>query len=465
VLNQQRRDGSRAFERYVPISSVLKIAPEGLVLGAGTVLLQADAPRQLRSPKGCEARLLALLSAAYGRVVPPAVLGNIERAAKAWNGGDDCLAYMHLVHSRLGELRDAHDAAQRLLIVDAFLKAGGSPRTVFEGLKLDAPYLDALEKDYNPAEARVPPGSGKPSGEWTRDGAAAKPPVPAFAPGPAPGAAPGAASWLDTLTPSAALSLGRYAATVLTGVGGAVAAFGLLFIPSPENIHVAGDVQGIPGLRYSWNRDEGLLHFTYDAGDGEQRTFAAYVDGDTFRDEQGRIIGRLLPDGGILIDSAVASPDLVKDDEPRLCPIPGPDKPNNLGREYEDYVKPFVNPHPNTTPSAIGFQLPNPEDNGKLVYYDDCRLTTGMMVDAKGPGYDGLLAASKSGPVPEWTGVIQEWWEESGRQIAASDGRPIRWYFADLAVAQFARELFDSDPDGGRQRIEVVFLPWSKRGQ
>lgn len=143
----------------------------------------------------------------------------------------------------------------------------------------------------------------------------------------------------------------------------------------------------------------------------------------------------------------------------------GPDKPNTLGREYEDYVKPFVNPYPNTTPSGIGFQLPNLEASGRLVHYDDCRLTTGMLVDAKGPGYDGLLAASKSGPVPEWTTVIQEWWDESGRQIAASDGRPIRSYFADLAVARFARQLFDSDPDGSRQRIQVVFLPWSKRGR
>jgi hypothetical protein len=172
VLDHQYRGGSRAFEHDATISSVLTIAPEGLVLGAGTVLLAADPPRQLRSIKGCEARLLALLSAAYGRALDPAVLGNIERAAKAWNAGDDCLAYIHLAHARLGELPYPHDAAQRLVIVDAFLKAGGSPRTVFKGLKLDASYIDALGKDYNPEEPRVPPGSGKPSGEWTRGGAA-----------------------------------------------------------------------------------------------------------------------------------------------------------------------------------------------------------------------------------------------------------------------------------------------------
>jgi hypothetical protein len=252
VLDHQYRGGARAFARYASISSVPRFAPEGLVLGAGTVLLPADAPRRLRGTKGCEARLLTLLSAAYGRAVDPAVLGNIERAAKAWNQGDDCLAYIHLAHGRLGELPYPHDAAQRLVIVEAFLKAGGSPRAVFKGLKLDASYIDALEKEYNPEEARVPPGSGKPSGEWTRDGAAAKPPAPSFAPRVgAPGAASRSASWLGELTPSAAIALGRYAASVLTGIGGAVATFGLLFIPSPNNIHVEGEVQGIPGLRYS----------------------------------------------------------------------------------------------------------------------------------------------------------------------------------------------------------------------
>jgi hypothetical protein len=122
-------------------------------------------------------------------------------------------------------------------------------------------------------------------------------------------------------------------------------------------------------------------------------------------------------------------------------------------------VKLFVNPPPNTTPSGIGFQLPNPEQAGKLVFYEDCRLTTGMMAEAKGLGYDGLLGFDEG-----MESVIKEWWYESGRQIAASYGRPVRWYFAELEAALEARQLFDSDTNGGRQRIEVVFLPWSKRG-
>lgn len=81
------------------------------------------------------------------------------------------------------------------------------------------------------------------------------------------------------------------------------------------------------------------------------------------------------------------------------------------------------------------------KDAGKLVFYDDCRLTSGMMVDAKGPGYHGLLAASNSALVPEWSSVVQEWWQESGRQVAAGDRRLVRWHFAELPVALFARKM------------------------
>jgi hypothetical protein len=81
-----------------------------------------------------------------------------------------------------------------------------------------------------------------------------------------------------------------------------------------------------------------------------------------------------------------------------------------------------------------------------------------MMADAKGPVYEKLLTFEK--PMGS---VIMEWWERSGRQIVASGGRPVRWYFAELRAALDARELFDSDQYDGRARIEIVFLPWSKK--
>jgi hypothetical protein len=431
---------------------VPRFAPEGLVLGAGTVLLPADAPRRLRSIKGCEARLLTLLSAAYGRAVDPAVLGNIERAARAWNLGDDCLAYMHLAHARLGELQYPHDAAQRLVIVDSFLKAGGSSRTVFKGLKLDAPYIDALEKEYDPAELRVPPGSGKPSGEWTRGGEAAKPPAPSFV---APGA-PGAASWLGELTPSAAVALGRYAASVLTGVGGAAAVFGLLFIPSPNDVHVEGDIEGIPGLRYSWNRDEALLHFTYEGPDGQQRIITAQLDDDVFRDGQGHAIGRLLPGGSIVIDPAAISSDLVKEDEPRLCPAQVPDKrTNKLGLAYEMYVRGIINPG-NPTPPKFAYELPNPGDSGKMVSYDDCDQQTGVFVAEIKDRHEFLLGFGTG-----MQSIAEKFFDQAKRQVKAADaaGYEVRCYFSEKETADFARELF-RDMDDGLEKIKIIWEPW-----
>ena len=114
------------------------------MLGAGTLLVAADAARRLSSLRGQEARVLALLSAAYNRAVPPSVLGNIERAAKSWRDGDDSLAYIHLAHARLPELQEPHTAAQRLFLADELMKAGGKPRTIFEILDLDAAFIDAL---------------------------------------------------------------------------------------------------------------------------------------------------------------------------------------------------------------------------------------------------------------------------------------------------------------------------------
>jgi hypothetical protein len=112
-------------------------------------------------------------------------------------------------------------------------------------------------------------------------------------------------------------------------------------------------------------------------------------------------------------------------------------------------VKLFVNPPPNTTPSGIGFQLPNPEQAGKLVFYEDCRLTTGMMAEAKGLGYDGLLGFDEG-----MESVIKEWWYESGRQIAASYGRPVRWYFGATIENNVARDQFgEPDPHYGYDAI------------
>ena len=169
MLHEQLRNAWHARKRFVTINPVLGFTPEGLVPGAGTVLI----PRPDSVCAGCKTwqarkhELLALLSAAYGKAISPSVLGNIERAAKAWGEGDDCLAYIHLAHARLREPPDPTEAARRLFTVDGFMKAGTSPCVVFDALGLGAAYNDLVKKVYNPAEPRVPAGSGRTSGEWT----------------------------------------------------------------------------------------------------------------------------------------------------------------------------------------------------------------------------------------------------------------------------------------------------------
>ena len=79
-----------------------------------------------------------------------------------------------------------------------------------------------------------------------------------------------------------AVALGLYAARIAIPVGGAAAVFGLLFVPSPNNVSVEGEVPEIPGLRYSWIGDETVLHLTYDGVDGARRTFALKWDGNSF---------------------------------------------------------------------------------------------------------------------------------------------------------------------------------------
>ena len=428
--------------RAVPISEALRLLPEGLVLGAGTVLIAAESARRLQSLKGQEVRLLALLSAAYGRAVSVSVLGNIERATKAWNEGDDCLAYMHLVHTGLGPLHDFRRAAYRLFAARGAMMHGASSRAVFEALRIDARYIEAVGKLYNPEQPRVPAGSGRTSGEWTR-----------------------VLSWIAGLDAAQLAELGAYAARLLGPAGAAVAAFGMLFIPSPDDVHVEGEVPEIPGLRYSWNRDEAQLHLTYDNPDGGQRTFSAYIDGDVFRDEQGDVIGRVVGGNMVAIDAAAVSSDLVNQDQPKLCPAPAPDvagsdqgKPyeENKARQYEDYVKAFINPPPDgPTPSGFVYYLPNPEQDGEPVSYDDCQKKTGILLDYKGEGYAQLL----QNPITKES-IKEGFLDQALRQVQASDGRPIIWIFADQEAATYAGNLFQNDDR--LKGIYVVWVPWVK---
>jgi len=267
-------------------------------------------------------------------------------------------------------------------------------------------------------------------------------------------------SVLNGLSARQALQLGLFAARVLTIAGGAAAAFGLLFIPDPDNVHVEEDVKGIPGLRYSWNRDESSLYLKYDRPGVGQRTVALRInDKNEVIDVDGRIVGRVIGDNKITIDTIAVLPDLVKQDEPKLCPASQLDREgSNRGREYkddparqyEDYVKAIINPE-GPTPTGYAYYFSRP--NGREVTFDDCQQKTGFVFEIKGETYSHLLSRSFG------ENIERDMLDQSARQLEGSAGRPIIWVFAEEKAADRAQKLFD-EKDKGRERITVLYIPW-----
>jgi hypothetical protein len=168
MLVERLRKEWDARKYVVPIDPNPRFAPEGLVMGAGTVLAPADAKGGLRSLNGQEGRVLALLSAAYGRAAEPSVLSAIDRAGKRWKDGEDCLALIHLALAGLRRLDDP-EAARRLFMADGLMNSGIEPDVIARALDLDVTAHGRFQR-YSDAQPRVPAGSGEISGEWTRIG-------------------------------------------------------------------------------------------------------------------------------------------------------------------------------------------------------------------------------------------------------------------------------------------------------
>jgi len=230
-------------------------------------------------------------------------------------------------------------------------------------------------------------------------------------------------------------------------------------------VNVEEDVKGLPGWRYSWNRDGTTLYLKYDHPGIPPRTVALRInDKDEVLDKEGKVVGKVIGSNKIAIDRVAVLPGLVKEDEPRLCPDYERDRPGsdrgkkyeeNFARQYEDFVKLIINP-PSTggpTPSGFSYYLPRPE--GDPVSFDDCEWKTGIMVEVKGETYTHLLST------PFASKVENEMLDQSARQIQASGGRPIVWVFSEEEAAQKMRKVFDAAGEG-RQKIIIVYIPWAR---
>ena len=165
---KKRWDDHVSRGRYHP---GLAIEDAGLVLGADTILVRMGETRSGAKALAVEAdreRLLTLLGVSYRDQVPSGIVKNIEKASEQWRRGEKALAHIHLAFARLPQLESANDA-YRLYLAGALLDDGLPPREMLAELGLGRA-MRQLDK-FDPDQPRVPPGSGRESGQWTKDGA------------------------------------------------------------------------------------------------------------------------------------------------------------------------------------------------------------------------------------------------------------------------------------------------------
>jgi hypothetical protein len=147
----------------------MTVTEHGLVLGAGTLLAKmGDSGLCL---DGEEERILTLFAIAFRGNVPDRMLGSLRRVSKHWQGGDKCLAAIHLAQMGLPDIGE--DAAYRLSLAAELIEAGVTPRELARELGLNPVQFDISKYDEN--QPRVPAGSGRASGQWTSSGDTAGP--------------------------------------------------------------------------------------------------------------------------------------------------------------------------------------------------------------------------------------------------------------------------------------------------
>ena len=307
----------------------------------------------------------------------------------------------------------------------------------------------ALAKDYDANEPRDD------DGRWTSEGGGAGAAV-----GSTVAATADALLGNPDLVPALRGLVARLLPFVPAAVGGAVAFFGMLVIPSNRSLISSGAVPDAPNLRYRFDQGTGVLSLTRQREDGTSETlFSSRYDADgVFRDEDGNAIGRNLGSSVVLDADAIrgyearaksrdnsqtraaARADAIADTaEPKVCPDPSTDKSGNKSPgaiAYQMYVGMVVNGEP--LPLGLGIRMTRP--NGEPVYFDDCRQATGALIEAKGSGYwDQLKKGPNSYP---WIGTLDKMLDQAKRQIEAAKGRPIEWHFAEKEVADYIRPIF-----------------------
>jgi len=259
-------------------------------------------------------------------------------------------------------------------------------------------------------------------------------------------------SLFGPLTPAQIAALSRYALRL----GGITAVLGIILIPSDSGSVVEGTLPGHPDITFKFDKQAGVLRLWRDGQSAGDIIFEGHPDKDgVFRDAAGNPIARALPDGTLFVD-----PDALPkidgrsgndDNQPRLCPAPTKDQPgaDDKDRAYQDYISRLVNGV--ALPKGFAVSLFNPVE-GKDVHFDDCQRSTGVMIEAKGTGYQAMMEKKSEYP---WAGVEEKLLKQANSQLQAAGARPVVWFVAEKQVANFIRDLFKEE----NLKITVIWAP------
>ncbi len=238
--------------------------------------------------------------------------------------------------------------------------------------------------------------------------------------------------------------------------------FGLALAPNPGPRGRWVRVGGPNDISFRRNLDEMTIRFKYkDAGGKEQIYDAPPGPDGNYRGPDGRVIARWVKAGArlalaIKLAAFAAEQKAQNENEPKRCPLPGPDHPGARpkDRDYEDQMKRIVNPLA-PTPRGVGYTLFTPD--GDPVVFEDCQHQTGWMFEAKGTGYAEHLV--KNDIVGQ--NMSSQMVDQAERQTLAGQGRMIVWVFAEKPAVDVMRHVFNGI-GGDVANIKILTLPRHK---
>ena len=381
----------RRLHERGPRSRGLSVDKEGVALGPDCVLVRRTDRGYERAPAG---EIVDLTRSVFGRD------HRLDRIPIVLTRITETLAAGDLVKAQLLGLEiPIHDLDDRQL---ARLRRAGD-----------------LMKDYDPNQPRDE------QGRWTSEGGGA---------GFSAREAYSAAGFLIRQKP-----LPPLLPTALRVLSGPAAFLGTLLIPTNRSNVSEGTIPDSPGLAY--RNDEGILTL-YHVDDSGKRTviFNGRPDADQlYRDDQGNVIGRNIANGqGFVIDpdalaklavkvDAVKNPeyraqlkayiDAVLTSNPRLCPLPSPDKGENTSVQAGMYQSRLCG-----LPPDWGVSYND-------VRFDGCDPATGTLLECKALGFEKKM--SRLGDFQEWYTGAKDPLKQMDEQQAAGHDREVLWHVAE----------------------------------